>query len=390
MSETSLLQMAKADQVRFYLQFGGQGAPWLRELSRYYGQAEFEPFFSTVLSAIDEELHRVEGSLGLPQGLDIRSWLKDNNTVPSQQYLSYAAVSLLLILVTQLAHFENVMINGNIDAKELASLSLAASGHSQGIIAAAFVSLAKQKDDYYASLAQFVKYQLYIGVSAQKAYPHLSASQEESTLSQELGSDTPSPMAAVLGSDHASIEKLVTQMNSELAPEQKIYISLRNSPTNRILSSHRSSLIAFYKKYRQKIESKELKFVYLQTTCPFHSPFMEPILAIMKREIEHIGFQLAKEELKIPVYSFYDEKNYQELEDDLAMRMVKDLMLHPLTWEKALGPVKENSRISHILDFGPGKTSQRLSIDTLEGMGVTKPVLALSTPKEVTKVCSAE
>ncbi len=389
MSEQPLIQRAKNGQARFYLQFGGQGGLWFRELARYYGEPNFAPFFSAVLSAIEEELHRVEGSIGLPQGLDVSSWLNDPNTIPSEEYLNYAAVSLALIQVTQLAHLENLLLNSGLSQKNLTDLAVGASGHSQGIIAAAFTSIAKGGDEYYAALAQFTKYQLYMGVSAQKAYPYLAATEEEIDQSKDLGGGVPSPMAAILGGEHSSIEALVDEINTELPVESKIYVSLYNSPVNRILSSHRSSLIAFYKKYQHKIEDKEFKFVYLQTTCPFHSPLMAPILPIMQREIEHIGFELSKEELVLPVYSFYDEQNYQDLSEPLPMRMVKDLMVHPLYWHKALKPLAAKSQITHILDFGPGKVTQRLTTDTLSERQPPIPVLALATPKEM-KACVGE
>ena len=46
-------------------------------------------------------------------------------------------------------------------------------------------------------------------------------------------------------------------------------------------------------------------------------------------------------------------------------------------------PVAENDEIGTVLDFGPGKTSLRLSVDTLKGMGCEKPVLGAAVPKDL-------
>ena len=201
MLENSLSTQAKAGTARFFLQFGGQGTPWLHELLRYYNNADFDRFFSTVLQAIEEERPRIEDSIGLPHGLDIRSWLENKDTIPSEEYLSYASVSMPLVHATQMAHLENIYLQG-ISRKQLLEWSSAASGHSQGIITAALACLNCPENEYYEALAKFTKYQLYLGVSAQKAHPYPKASEEEIAASQELGGGVPSPMAAVLGSDH--------------------------------------------------------------------------------------------------------------------------------------------------------------------------------------------
>lgn len=377
MSENSLIQKARDGKARFYIQFGGQGTPWFAELLRYYQNIEFKTFFDTVFQALEEERQRVEGTVGLPQGLALEDWLKDKASIPSEEYLSYAAVSLPLVQVTQFAHYENLRIQ-NISHQELLSLSLGATGHSQGIIAAAFIALGYEGKAYYDALAKFTKYQLYLGVSAQKAYPYLIPSPEEISYSESLGGKAPSPMVAVLGSEHSTIEKLVEEINLELPKDRKIYISLYNSPTNRILSSYRSSLTAFHKKYRKRIDEKEFKFIYLNTTCPFHCPLLEAMRPIIESEIRHIDFSLHGDEIKLPVHSFYDQANYQELGEALPLRMFEDLMLHTLYWDKAVQLVAVNKEISHVLDFGPGKTTQRLSIDTLKALGCEKPVLALA------------
>ena len=208
MREQSIIQQASAGKARFFLQFGGQGNPWLRELARYYSNPAFGRLFATALSALDEEKGRVEGSIALPQGIDLASWLKDADSIPSEDYLSYAAVSLPLIQLTQIAHLENLSISG-VTLEQLMASTQSATGHSQGLATAAFACLKyKNDDEYYAMVSQFIKYQLYLGVSAQKTYPYLEPTEAECKQAEalELGGGKPNPMAAVLGSDHESIQ----------------------------------------------------------------------------------------------------------------------------------------------------------------------------------------
>ena len=99
---------------------------------------------------------------------------------------------------------------------------------------------------------------------------------------------------------------------------------------------------------------------------------------IIESEIQHIAFDIDPKDIQLPVYSFYDQCNYQEFKGKLAIRMFEDLMLNTLYWDKAMQTVITNEKISHVLDFGPGKTTQRLSADTLQALGSEKPVLGLA------------
>lgn len=384
MSE-NILKQAESGQARFFIQFGGQGAPWFKELSKYYNEPAMKKFFDVALAAVDEERPRVDGTVGLPLGIDVKSWLADETKLPAEEYQGCAAVSIPMIQMTQLAHLEN-LVQAGFPRKKLVEYSLGASGHSQGLIPACLVAMDRDGDAYYEAVAKYMKYLLYLGVSAQKAFPHFEATAEENKLSEELGGKSPSPMVAVLGETHDAIQKLVDEVNAGLPADQKIYISLYNSPSNRILSSFRSSLIAFHKKVKPLVDEKKLKYVYLRTTCPFHSQLMTPVKEHFEPEIKRIGFDYKGEDLKLPVYSFFDKKDLRTEGANLPIKMYVDMAINPLYWQKSMEPVVENKKITHIIDFGPGKTSQRLSADTLGEMGSETPVLAVAVPKEFKEI----
>lgn len=54
-----------------------------------------------------------------------------------------------------------------------------------------------------------------------------------------------------------------------------------------------------------------MKFVYLRTTAPFHSPHMEDTNKTIPSDMERIGFNFKGSDLKIPVYSIFDGRNMQ-------------------------------------------------------------------------------
>lgn len=382
MSQSKIIAQAPAGQERLFVQFGGQGAPWYKELAKYYKEPSMKRFFDVVLKALEEERPTVDGTIGLPNGLDARAWLDNEASIPSDDYLACAAVSIPMIQITQLAHLENVILKG-VSCKTLVSASEGSSGHSQGLIPASLVAMGLEGDEYYAMVAKYVKYLLYLGVRAQEAHPHFAASATEIERSEKAGNKVPAPMMAVVGESHETIQALVDQTNKELPADQQIYVSLYNSPVNRILSSYRSSLVRFTEMHGASLAEKKVKAVYLRTSCPFHCHLMEPIRGPFEADIKRIGFSFPGSVLKIPVYSFYDGRNLQQ-DKDIAIGMYLDMAINPLYWDKSMKPVASNSKVAAIVDFGPGKTSQRLSEETLEGLGAAgKRVLAVAVPKDL-------
>ncbi len=376
-----LLEAANAGQAKFFLQFGGQGAPYLKEMQKLYTEASMKPYFDIVVSAIEAAAKMVEGTVAHPEKVDFRKWLTEPDSAPADDAMSIAGVSLGLIEATQFAHYEYLHQQG-FDRKAMLKHTVAASGHSQGLIAASFTALALEGQAYNDALYKYIQYLFLMGVRAQEVFPHIHATADENAKSEGLGAKGPAPMVAVLGESHATIESWVKEFNGAA---KKIFVSLYNTPNNRILSGARADLIAFHERYKAEFEAKQIKFVYLRSTCPFHCELMTPILEKFKPDLARIGFDFKGADLKFPVYSFWDGANLQN-ETELGMRMTDDLMVKTLYWEKSMLPVKNDKSITAILDFGPGKTSQRLSMDTLAGLGHEVPVYAIAFAKDLKTV----
>ena len=366
---------------KLFLQFGGQGAPWYKELAKYYADEKMKRFFDTVIAAVDKTVKKVEGSVALPDGLPLKKWLDDAESLADDDYLAIAAVSMPMIQITQFAHYQN-LINNGFDSETLIGNAAGVTGHSQGLITASFAGLNLTGDDYYDALGLYVEYLFLMGVRAQEVYTGVFSTEELTARSAELGGKAPAPMVAVLGEEHSDIEKMVEEINPSLDEAKKIYPSLYNSPSNRILSSYRSSLVSFHEKFKDTIDEKGIKYVYLRTSCPFHCELMQPIKAKFAEDVKEIGYSFTGKDLKVPLYSFSDGRNMQQ-DEELGVTMCQELMINTLYWNQAVKPVAENDEIGTVLDFGPGKTSLRLSVDTLKGMGCEKPVLGAAVPKDL-------
>ncbi|MCX7633312.1 MAG: ACP S-malonyltransferase [Turneriella sp.] len=373
-----LLDQAQSGALRFYLQFGGQGAPYLKEMQKLYSEAGMANYFSVALSAIEAAIRMVENSPVLPLKVDLRRWLEDPASAPADETMAIASISLGLIQATQFAHYEYLHLCG-FDRRAMLKATAGATGHSQGLIAATFTALCLEGKAYYDALYIFLQYLFLMGVRAQEVFPFIEATPAEVAKSESLGAKAPAPMVAVLGESHALVEKWVSDFNGV---NKKIYVSLYNTPSNRIISGPRSELIAFHERYKSELEARQMKYIYLRSTCPFHCELMQPILEKFRPDIERIGFHFKGSDLKFPVYSFWDGENLQNV-GELGLRLTDDLMVKTLYWDKAMAPVKADNTIGAILDFGPGKTSQRLSEETLQGLGHSVPIYAVATPKDL-------
>ena len=378
-----LMADAAAGKAAFYLQFGGQGAPWYKELlGHFQGDPSVRRVIDVGLQAIEEERSTVEGTVGLPHGFNARAWMDNESNLPPEEYLGCAAVSIPMIQLTQLAHFEALALAG-FKRTALPGVSRGITGHSQGLIPASLAAMGLDGESYLAAVSKYMKYLLYLGTRAQEAFPHFEATPEEVERNAALGGKgAPTPMVAFLGTDVASVKKMVAEVNTGLPKDQQVYISLENSPSNTILSSYRSSLLRFHETHRAAMEEKKLKYVYIRTTCPFHSPLMEKVRQPFEKDIARIGFSYPGSALKVPVYSFYDGRNMQE-DEELAIKMYIDMAIHPLFWEKSVAPAAADQDITHVIDFGPGKASQRLTQDTLASLGRELPVLSASVPRDL-------
>ena len=367
--------------MKYIVQFGGQGAPWIKELARYYNEPTMAKFFGVIVKSIEEIVSSVANTGAIPQGFDIKSWLQSPDTAPDDNYLSRAAISLPMIQAAQLAHLEYLHVNG-LTRQKLVQNTFASTGHSQGLIPATLLALNLDDAAYYEALATYTKYLFYVGVRAQQVSTTIFASDAENTLSESVGTKSPEPMVAVLGLTSNELNALVQEMNASLPQNEKIYLSLYNTGNNTILSSTRNSLIKFNEKINPMIADKKVKYVYLKTSCPFHSPLLENIKESFEKDIETLNMPFKGSDLKIPVYSFSDGRNMQA-DDKLSLVLYKELMINPLYWEKALkSSIENHASVELVLDFGPGKVSQRLSQEVFQGLGKEINIATLAMPKE--------
>ncbi|TGK07315.1 ACP S-malonyltransferase [Leptospira semungkisensis] len=380
MTVANFLNEAKAQGNKLFLQFGGQGSPWLKELSKIYeSEPSLKELFDTAFTALKEELPGLDKNI-ISQGYDFESWIKNPESAPDENYLSSATVSIVGIFLTQTANYVSLTHKG-FTTSELLANSIGASGHSQGIVPAVLVSLGKEGADFYKEYAKFVKFILYLGYRAQQLYGIFNPSEEVLKGNEEIGDKQPAPMVAVIGYSAAELSERVEKINSELglSGDKAIYVSLFNTPDSNIISGNPEVLLSFRKKFKAEMDEKKVKFVYLRTTAPFHCPVMDGAENTVPKDMERIGFSYKGSDLKIPVYSIFDGRNYQN-ESDVSLPLFREVLIKALHWNKATAAFVNTPKVVGI-DFGPSVVSQKL---TQANLGTSEnKIYSTSSPKDI-------
>ncbi|MBE7411005.1 MAG: ACP S-malonyltransferase [Leptospiraceae bacterium] len=381
---TKVLNDAKQSGKKLFLQFGGQGSPYLKEISKLYEEPLLKEFFEVAFSAIQKEEKRLGRTNLISEGLNIQSWIENPDKAPSENYLCRGSVSVGMIFITQLAHYHLLTLKGY-SVSELMANSSGTTGHSQGIVAASLAALGKEKEEFYDTFSKFITFIFYLGYRAQEQFPFFDLENSVLEGNSAIGDKNPAPMVACIGYSKDELEKRVNEANDALGFKGKdtLYISLYNTPDSMIISGKPSSLLGFRKKFHSEMEEKKAKFVYLKTTAPFHCPLMDDSWVVFQKDLEsYVQFPFKGSDLKIPVYSIWDGRNFQSVEN-LAEVLFKEVVIQALHWDKAVGQVLSNEKISPVIDFGPSVVSAKLTQGQIAARGKSNQVLCAANPKDL-------
>ena len=161
MSTAPILDQLQAENKKLFLQFGGQGSPWIKELSKLYQEPSLKEFFEITFSTIDKEVKRANHPNFFDQGFNLKAWLENPESAPSEDYLCRATISVPTIMATQVANYL-FLSNKGYSADRLISLTAGSSGHSQGIIAACLIALGKSGADFLKAYSDFLSFEFWL------------------------------------------------------------------------------------------------------------------------------------------------------------------------------------------------------------------------------------
>jgi malonyl CoA-acyl carrier protein transacylase len=164
----------------------------------------------------------------MSKGFDLVNWVDNIESRPPKEYLFTAAVSLPLVGLIQLMSYYITCRILSMTPGELRDRFVGATGHSQGIVAAAVISLSTTEDQLRENTAKALQSLFWMGLRAQQAYPETTLSPTILADSIAHGEGRPTPMLAVFNITLPVLQAQVDISNKFLVPEQKIEISLHN------------------------------------------------------------------------------------------------------------------------------------------------------------------
>lgn len=373
----------------FFIQFGGQGAAYFPELSKYYQEEELKDYFQLALPAISNELQKknIQASGLFDQGIDLERWLLEPDTAPDEKYLALAQFSFPLIGMAQLAGLF-LLFNRGFNPEEIERRSQGSTGHSQGVVSAIFTGLDLKAETMLELVPNFIKYLFYMGFTAQLAYHELKSANLD-TNPEDADLPTVSPMVAVVGPTAEELEKLLSDFNQGRNDEDKVYLSLLNTPNTNVISAQEKSHRAFYSQIKEHIQEKKWRFIPVLAAAPFHSPLLQKGVEYMEKAMRtEFSFPYKGSDLKTPVYSFADGRNLQE-DGDLAITIYREIIIDTLQWKLAVSEHINKPDLDYVLDFGLGRVSSRLSSSFLIDQDKGAAIYSFSNPKDLNKLYSA-
>ena len=363
----------------FCLSFGGQGSTWFPQLCEYWADPRLRPLIACVIDAAAEEIDWVD-PLCVPFGFDVKSWLDDPSTLPSERVLWTASVSVPLIFATQIACWERLRHRG-IDVEALLRRSAGLIGHSQGLIAAMMLSRTGDGTIRNDLLRQFAKYAFCLASRGQEVFPQMFPTDEECAraAAADPRRQLPMPMVSVGGPAQDDVVALVRQYNRRSSGRSRISVSLWHSPTNMVLTGHRASLIEFQECHGAFFRERRIVWLYIRSTCPFHSSLMDAVRPAADADLTRIDFRVPGWTLARPVYSTYDGRNLQD-DEDAGVGVYLDVLVRALDWRLPLEAAFGTGGATQLIDLGPGNEGRRLSRRLLRDLRMEAPIWSAVAP----------
>lgn len=150
-------------------------------------------------------------------------------------------------------------------------------------------------------------------------------------------------MAAIIGSDAATIEEITKSVSKETG--RVVAPANFNGPDQIVISGHADALKIAVERL---LASGAKKAVFLNVSAPFHSSLMKPAAEKLAEKLAETNFA----EAKIPVISNVDATPYKSPEK--ARDYLKRQVASPVLWTQSMEKLKD-FEIEAAFEIGPGK-----------------------------------
>ena len=147
-------------------------------------------------------------------------------------------------------------------------------------------------------------------------------------------------MYAILGEDISQIENILKENKNKF----ECYVANDNSVGQVVVSGKMSSL----EKLGDELKSKQIKFIKLSVSAPFHCPLMKNATDLMRDKILNTQFH----DPLVKIISNVTAKPHTT--SDEIKKLIIDQIEKPVRWRESVEFMIENG-IEEFIEVGPGK-----------------------------------
>jgi fatty acid synthase len=318
-----------------------------------------------------------EASGAFRHGTELRSWVIDPDAAPPAAYRRGAALSYPLLLLAQTLLWDTVARDGLGDALASGRV-VAATGHSQGLLAALMLAEAAARDDapYAIDDALFARYLRYSWAQGL----HMAAAAEPVDEARELA-----PLVAVGGVRRPRLDPLLDAVNARLPASERVAVALANGPTAHVVGGPQASLALLREALEARAAEEQaarragarggapLRFTWspLPVDVAFHTPRLAAARERFAGWLAGAGDAFAlptPDALGLAVLSPVDGEDLREA-TDLTATVLDGQFTVPVRWDAVCRRIADRAA-DWVLDLGPGTAAARLTGDNLRGTGI--------------------
>ncbi|MDT0269444.1 hypothetical protein RM844_24485 [Streptomyces sp. DSM 44915] len=320
---------------------GVQGPP-LAALRALYERPENARYFTAAAEAVASVLDHVGADAyrrELPGGIPLTDWLR--GATPDEGALEHSLVDGLCATIYQLCLLQPAVGGPAADRPT----PVAAIGHSIGLIGAMVAGYRLASRRRYTVLCHdLIAMTTLTLVRCHQLAPPRAA---EAT-----------PMAAVGGVPVGELRELVA--------DSPVHLALANSGRSHVLAGEPAELAAFRARHARRLAEPGVRWAYLRSTAPFHTPLLAPAVRAALAERHFMTVPLTGEELAVPVYVADAPVNLQH-RGDLLPDVLAQSVCRPLDWPGTVRAAVDGCRPDQVVDFGPGSSARVFTRESLRG-----------------------
>ncbi|KMU91630.1 fatty acid synthase subunit beta dehydratase [Coccidioides immitis H538.4] len=399
MSTSALFERANIDDISLLAVFGGQGIhnlDCLTELRNIYHT--YKPLIGDFIQRAALNLQnialRCSDSADGPfyAKLDIHDWLfGPSEKCPGREHIATAPISFPINGLTSFSHYAIACHVLNLHPGEMRVRFSGAAGHSQGVIVAAAIAGSDSWSRFHDLVDRSLELLFWIGLKSHQSFNH-SVLQPAVVSSDGNQNAVAHSMLSIRGMRKVKLQELLQQSNSCLGESEAAYLSLQNSDDAFVVAGPTKTLRGICQLLeKRKVAPNEsqakipfpdrapnIDYQLLPISAPFHSPHLQNVT---QEVLQQVGAELLAElDLRIPVYHTRTGADLRDITGtDLTAELVRMITCEQVFWREAC--LKDD--ITHIIDFGPGRSSCLL-LNQIQGSGTR--IILVSEPTDSTSL----